>query len=151
MHLAEINVGRLIAPPEDPRVAEFMAALSKVNGMGKRMPGFVWMMEDAEGAATGNTGTKIAGDPCFVANMTVWTDLASLEAFVWKTVHRQFYDRRAEWFEVLGQQHFAMWWVAPGHRPTLDEGLDRIARRMRNGDGPDAFGWDWARAQPAPG
>jgi hypothetical protein len=146
MHLAEINIGRLVALPEDPRVAEFMAALARVNGLGKRMPGFVWMMEDSEGAGTGNTGTKIAGDPRFVANMTVWTDLVSLEAFVWKTVHRQFYDRRAEWFEILGEQHFAMWWVAPGHRPTLDEGLERIARRKRDGDGAEAFGWDWARS-----
>ena len=26
-HLAELNVGRLLAPTDDPRVAEFMAAL----------------------------------------------------------------------------------------------------------------------------
>ncbi len=146
MHLAEINIGRLIAPPDDPRVAKFMEALARVNGLGKRMPGFVWMMEDSEGAGTGNTGTKIGGDPCFVSNMTVWTDLASLEVFVWKTVHRQFYDRRAEWFSVLGDQHFAMWWVEEGHRPTLGEGLDRIAQRKAEGDSAGAFGWDWARA-----
>jgi len=42
MHLAELNVGRLLAPTDDPRVAGFMAALDRVNGMGKRMPGFVW-------------------------------------------------------------------------------------------------------------
>lgn len=147
MHLAEVNVGRLIAPTDDPRVGEFMAALARVNGLGKRMPGFVWMMEDEPGSEKGNTGTKIGGDPRFVANLTVWTDLASLEAFVWKTVHRQFFDRRREWFEVLGEQHFAMWWVPEGHRPTLEEGLERIALRQAQGDGPEAFGWDWARAQ----
>jgi hypothetical protein len=27
MHLAELNVGRLLAPTDDPRVAEFIAAL----------------------------------------------------------------------------------------------------------------------------
>ena len=42
-HLAELNVGRLLAPTDDPRVAEFMAALDRVNGLGKRMPGFVWI------------------------------------------------------------------------------------------------------------
>lgn len=146
MHLAELNIGRLLAPPEDPRVAEFMAALARVNGLGKRMPGFVWMMEDTEGAATGNTGHKIDGDPRFVFNLTVWEDLPTLETFVWKTIHRQFHDRRAEWFDILGRQHFAMWHVAPGHRPTLAEGLDRIAARATHGDGPQAFGWDWARA-----
>ena len=45
MHLAQLNVGRLVAETDDPRVAEFMAALDRVNGLGKRMPGFVWMME----------------------------------------------------------------------------------------------------------
>ncbi|MFN9943099.1 MAG: DUF3291 domain-containing protein [bacterium] len=129
-------------------MAAFMEALARVNGLGKRMPGFVWMMEDAAGAATGNTGSMIEGDPRFVFNLTVWDSLPALETFVWQTVHRQFYDRRAEWFEVLWTQHFAMWRVAPGHRPTLAEGLDRIARRNRDGDSADAFGWDWARAHP---
>ena len=149
MQLAELNIGRLLAPPGDPRVAEFMAALAQVNGLGKRMPGFVWMMEDADGAATGNTGTAIGGDPCFVSNLTVWEDLASLEAFVWKTVHRQFLDRRGEWFAVFGEMHLVMWWVPDGHRPTLEEALERLSLRQREGDTAAAFGWEWARAQGA--
>ena len=50
MHLAELNIGRLVAETDDPRVADFMAALDRVNGIGKRMPGFVWMMEGSGGA-----------------------------------------------------------------------------------------------------
>ncbi len=45
MHLAQLNIGRLKAPPGDPRVAEFMHAVDRINGLGKRMPGFVWIME----------------------------------------------------------------------------------------------------------
>ena len=63
MHLAQLNVGRLVAETDDPRVAEFMAALDRVNGLGKRMPGFVWMMEGSGEPGTGNTETKIGGDP----------------------------------------------------------------------------------------
>jgi hypothetical protein len=74
-HLAQLNVGRLIAETDDPRVAEFMAALDSVNGLGKRMPGFVWMMEGSGGPNTGNTDTKIDGDPRFVANLTVWENV----------------------------------------------------------------------------
>ena len=66
MHLAQLNVGRLVAETDDPRVAEFMAALDRVNGLGKRMPGFVWMMEGSGEPGTGNTETKIGGDPRFV-------------------------------------------------------------------------------------
>ncbi len=141
-HLAQLNVGRLLAEPGDPRVAEFMAALDRVNGLGKRMPGFVWMMEGSGEPGTGNTETKIGGDPRFVSNLTVWEDAASLERFVWGTVHRQFYARRAEWFAVLGSMHFVMWWVPVGHRPSLDEALARLERLDREGPGPDAFGWE---------
>ena len=143
MHLAELNVGRLLAPTDDPRVAEFMAALDRVNGLGKRMPGFVWMMEGSGEPGTGNTETKIGGDPQFVANLTVWESVETLEQFVWNTVHRQFYDRRQAWFEVLGEQHFVMWRVPVGHRPTLDEALERLALLQRQGDSDQAFCWSW--------
>ena len=140
-HLAQLNIGRLVAPTDDPRVAEFMGALDRVNGMGKRMPGFVWMMEGSGEPGTGNTENNIGGDAQFVANLTVWEDVESLENFVWNTVHRQFYERRAEWFEVMGDMHFVMWWVPQGHRPTLDEGLARLEHLKAEGDSDHAFGW----------
>lgn len=141
MHLAQINVGRLVAPTDDPRVAAFMDALDRVNGLGRRMPGFVWMMEGSGAPNTGNTEAKIDGDPRFVSNLTVWESVEALEAFVWKTVHRRFYERRHEWFEVLGEMHFAMWWIAPGHRPTLAEGLERLGDLRAHGPSERAFGW----------
>ncbi|MEZ5798463.1 MAG: DUF3291 domain-containing protein [Paracoccaceae bacterium] len=145
LHLAELNVGRLLAPTDDPRVAAFMAALDRVNGIGKRSPGFVWMMEGSGEPGTGNTETKIGGDPQFVANLTVWESAETLEHFVWNTVHRAFYERRAEWFEILDRQHFVMWWVPAGHRPTLDEALERLALKQANGDSDQAFGWSYLK------
>jgi hypothetical protein len=140
-HRAELYIGRLLAPTDDPRVAEFMAALDRVNGLGKRMPGFVWMMEGSGAPGTGNTETHIGGDPQLVSNLTVWESVETLEQFVWNTVHRQFYERRQEWFEVLGAMHFVMWWVPAGYRPTLDEGLARLAHMKAHGDSDHAFGW----------
>jgi hypothetical protein len=61
-------------------------------------------------------------------------------------VHRQFYERRREWFEVLGAMHFVMWWVPAGHRPSLDEGLERLALLRAHGNGEQAFGWDGIEA-----
>ena len=145
-HLAELNVGRLIAPTDDPRVADFMGALDRINGMGKRMPGFVWMMEGSGEPGTGNTENSIGGDERFVANLTVWQDAESLENFVWNTVHKQFFERRAEWFEVLGDMHFVMWWVPAGHRPALDEAMERLEHLRAHGDTDHAFGWDALRA-----
>lgn len=144
-HLAQLNVGRLVAETDDPRVAEFMAALDRVNGLGKRMLGFVWMMEGSGEPGTGNTETKIGGDPRFVSNLTVWESVSALEHFVWNTVHRQFYERRTEWFEVLGDRHLVMWWVPEGHRPSLEEGLDRLAHLRAHGESDHAFGWAYAK------
>jgi hypothetical protein len=149
MHLAELNVGRLLAPTDDPRVQDFMQALDTVNGLGKRMPDFVWMMEGSGAPGQGNTEAKIEGDPQYVSNLTVWEDVASLETFVWKTVHKQFYDRRAEWFEVLGKMHFVMWWVPQGHRPTLDEALEKLAYKQEHGDSDVAFGWSYLKEAQA--
>lgn len=44
-HLAQINVGRLIAPRGDARVAPFFAALDRVNALADASPGFVWRMQ----------------------------------------------------------------------------------------------------------
>jgi len=142
-HLAELNVGRLLAAPGDPRVADFMAALDRVNTLGKRMPGFVWMMEGSGEPGTGNTENNLGDDVQMVTNLTVWESVKTLEDFVWNTVHRQFYERRAEWFEVLADMHFVMWWVPAGHRPTQEEALDRLAHLRVHGDSDHAFGWSY--------
>lgn len=143
MQLAELNIGRLIAPRKDPRVAEFMNNLDRINGLGKRMPGFVCIMEGDDGA--GNTQTAINNDPQLIPNLTVWQDLGSLRRFVHKTLHAKFMDRRAEWFEVLEQRHFVMWWVADGHQPSMIEALERLDHLRAHGDTDYAFGWDHLR------
>lgn len=144
-HLAELNVGRLIASTDDPRVKEFMDNLDRINTLGKQMPGFVWMMEGSGEPGKGNTENALGGDPQYVPNLTVWEDVESLERFVWGTIHRKFYERRQEWFEVLGEMHFVMWQVPVGHQPTLDEGLERLRIRREQGDSESAFGWEWLR------
>ena len=148
MQLAELNVGRLRGTTDDPIVAEFMENLDRINGLGKRMPSFVWMMEGAAGA--GNTEAKIDGDPRYVPNLTVWETAAQLETFVFKTLHAKFMERRAEWFEALETMHFVMWWVPDGHKPTLAEALAKLAQLQSNGETPAAFGWDYLRANPQP-
>lgn len=57
LYLAPRNVGPLVAETGEPRVAEFRAAPDRVNGIGRRSPGFVRRMEGsgAPGAGTGMT------------------------------------------------------------------------------------------------
>ena len=138
-HLAQLNIGRLVADTDDPLVADFMNNIDRVNGAGKRMPGFVWMMESDGGA--GNTSAKINNDPRLIPNLTVWENADSLQSFVFDTIHVKFMARRTEWFEKLEAAHFVMWFVPAGHRPTLDEALERLEDLRRNGPTDRAFGW----------
>lgn len=150
MHLAELNIGRLLAPKDDQRVADFMNNLDRINGLGKRMPGFVWMMEGSGEPGTGNTEAHLDGDPQMITNLTVWEDLVSLDAFVFKTLHHSFLKRRKEWFSIMGQRHFVMWWVSEGTHPTLDQATARLTHLREHGDSPHAFGWDYLRTNPEP-
>ncbi|MEP4197363.1 MAG: DUF3291 domain-containing protein [Aliishimia sp.] len=145
MHLAELNMGRLVALSDDPLVKDFMDNLDRINGLGKRMPGFVWMMEGSGEPGRGNVDNAVGDDPLLVTNISVWEDIPSFERFVWGTVHKQFYDRKAEWFEVLGVQHFVMWWVPEGYRPSQQEALERLEHLNRHGDSDHAFGWTYAK------
>ena len=146
MQLAELNIGRLIALRTDPAVAEFMTNLDRINGLGKRMPGFVWMMEGGDGA--GNTETFLDGDPQLIPNLTVWQEGESLRNFVYNTLHSKFLDKRANWFEALDKPHFVMWWVPENHRPTLEEALVRLESLRSNGASREAFDWAWLKTNP---
>ena len=138
MHLAELNIGRLRYPADDARVAPFMDALDLVNGIAERADGFVWRLKDDSGNAT---DISAFDDPDVIVNMSVWRDIGSFENFVWKTVHKQFYARRSEWFSIMDKQHFVMWQVKEGHVPSLAEAKERLDELNKHGNSDAAFGW----------
>jgi hypothetical protein len=138
MHLAELNIARLKHPLDDPRVADFVNNLDRVNGIADKMPGFVWRLKDDGGNAT---AIRISDDPLTIVNLTVWESAQALETFVFRTVHSHFYKRRAEWFEVMEKPSVVMWWVAAGHRPDLEEAAARLQDMTDNGPSDRAFGW----------
>ena len=41
--------------------------------------------------------------------------------------------------------HFVMWWVPAGHRPTLEEALERLEHLRVHGDSDEAFGWSYLK------
>ena len=61
-HLAQVNVGRMLAPKGDSRVAPFFDALDRVNTLAEASPGFVWRLQDESGNAT---DIKPTSDPLF--------------------------------------------------------------------------------------
>lgn len=135
--LAQINIARFMLPKEHPANAPFMAALDAVNARAEASPGFVWRLK-----GDGNNATDIEavpGDARLVVNMSVWRDIAALAAFAYRqTDHVAVMRRRREWFEPI-EPALALWWVRAGHRPTVDEGLARLAALAASGPTPEAF------------
>jgi hypothetical protein len=141
MHIAELNIGRLKHPIDDPRMADFVDNLARVNAMADRMPGFVWRLV-GDGSNGGALELRPFPDPMMAVNMSVWETVEQLEQYVWKTVHQRFYNRKAEWFEKMTKHYFVMWFVEEGHTPTLDEAKERLAHLEAHGNSDHAFGWD---------
>jgi hypothetical protein len=136
--LAEVNIARLKAPVGDPLVQPFVDALGRVNAVADRMDGFVWRHVDESGNAT---ETQVLGDPCVIYNASVWRDVASLERFVWGTIHARFYERREKWFTSMDSMGVAMWWVPPGTRFQPAEAMERLSELNCYGPSDRAFGW----------
>jgi hypothetical protein len=140
MHVAELNIGRLNHPIDDPRMADFVDNLARVNAMAERMPGFVWRLV-GDGSNDGALDLRPFPDPMMALNMSVWQTVEHLEQYVWNTVHRRFYSRKAEWFAPLKSHHFVMWFVEEGYVPTLDEAKARLEHIETHGNSDHAFDW----------
>jgi hypothetical protein len=139
LHLAEINIGRVLGGPDDPRMADFYNNLARVNALAERMPGFVWRLKNESGESA--VGLTWPGDPTVAVNMSVWESAEDLGRFVFQTVHRNIYARKHEFFEMPARPTVALWWIPAGHIPTLDEAKERLDRYIAHGPSEFAFGW----------
>src|SRR5271169_3409705 len=99
-HLAEINIGRLLAPTDDPKIASFVAQLDRINALAEASPGFVWRLKSDSGNAT---DIDYNGDPLVIVNMSVWESVEALRDYVYASHHIQVFRDRARWFERAGQ------------------------------------------------
>ena len=144
-HLAQLNIARLSAPLDSPPLADFVANLDRINALAEGSPGFVWRLKDEAGDAT---AIRPLGDDTLI-NVSVWQDLASLQAFVYRSAHVEIMKRRKEWFEALTEAFVVLWWVPVGHQPTAQEAVDRLALLRRDGPTPQAFGFKSAFGPPA--
>ena len=136
-HLAQFNIARIRYPLDDPRMAEFVDNVERVNRLAEQIDGFVWRLHDASGHAMNMT---VYDDPRILPNLAVWENIEALERFVWQTLHRRFYGRRREWFEPI-ETPLVMWWIPAGHRPDLAESVARLDHLKAHGPSDHAFGW----------
>src|SRR5262245_24530555 len=152
-HIAQLNVGRAVAPLDSTQLADFMAWLDAINAIADRSPGFVWRLQGDNG---NNTSLKVSDDAQFIVNMSVWESLEDLHAFTYRSDHKSVFARRYEWFERASGPNVVLWWIPAGTLPTVDEALARLERLASHGPTPEAFGFKSvfpppdASDQPAP-
>ena len=145
-HLAQINIGNMVAPQGDPRVQPFFDALDRVNALAEASLGFVWRL-----TGDGNNATDIqaTADPLLLVNMSVWEDAESLFQFVYRSSHTEVMVRRREFFERFDGAYQALWWVPAGTVPTINDGLSRLWHLDRFG--PTAQAFTLKQRFPSPG
>ena len=159
--IAQLNIGRVRAPLDDPRMAGFVARLDEINALADRSPGFVWRLQTSEGNAT---YFRPYDDDRILMNMSVWESIETLKNFVYRTVHVELLKQRQEWFENFAGSYLALWWVPAGHIPGIDEAKKRLAYLDQHGPTQFAFnfkttfqpdeefqlGIDWSSFVPCP-
>lgn len=129
-HLAQINIGRLLAPIDDPKIAGFVAQLDEINALADSSPGFVWRLKSEGGDFT---GIPYNDDPLIIVNMSVWESIQALQNFAYRTRHAGVLRDRRNWFEKMELPHYCLWWVPVGHIPTVAEGRERLEHYQKHG------------------
>jgi hypothetical protein len=144
-HLAQVNVGRIRAPLDDPLLAGFVAKLDDINALAESSLGFVWRLKTDSGDAT---SLRPYDDDRILVNLSVWTNPENLHGFVYRSAHTDVMRQRKSWFERFDGVYYALWWIPAGHVTSVEEAKDRLEHLRSHGETAHAF--SFARLFPAP-
>lgn len=135
-HLAQVNIARMHTPLDDPNMAGFVARLAEINALADRSPGFVWRLQTEGGDAT---YLRPYDDDRILFNLSVWETIEYLTEYVYRTAHGEVMRQRKQWFEKFGGMYMALWWVKPGHIPSVAEAKRRLEYLQEHGETAHAF------------
>jgi len=144
-HIAQLNVAKLLAPIDSPRLSEFVVNLDRINALAEKSPGFVWRLQTEEGDATGIDyfGTDK------ITNLSLWTSIGALHDYVYRSAYVEIMRRRKEWFHRMGEAYMVLWWVPAGHTPSIEEAAQKL--KLLQAHGPTSEAFTFKKAFPAPG
>jgi Domain of unknown function (DUF3291) len=145
-HLAQANIGRLIAPPDHPQVAGFFAQPDSINALAEASPGFVWRLK---GEGNNAIDLQPTPDPLLIINLSAWESAETLFDYVYRSGHTPVMAQRKHWFERFDGHHQVMWWIAAGETPSVADVFARLWMLERFGPTPHAF--VFKSRFPAPG
>jgi hypothetical protein len=150
--LAQVNIGRLVAPIDSALIEDFVAALDEVNAVADEAPGFVWRLQTEDGDATAVRGFEADGVGApggVIINMSVWESAEALAAYVYGPDHVAVLRRRREWFERMARPMMVAWWIPRGHIPAVREAEERLDHLRMHG--PTAHAFTLRQHFPPPG
>ena len=104
-HIAQVNIGRVHAPLDDPMLAGFVARLADINALADVTPGFVWRLQTDAGDAT---AFRPYDDDRILVNLSVWEGPEQLRAFVYRSAHVEVMRQRKSWFERFDGMYYAL-------------------------------------------
>ena len=130
-HLAQVNIGRIVAPLDDARLQGFVdGARARQRRRRRRPPGSC-------GACRTTMATprrsRLFDDDLLLINLSVWESVEALRAFVYRSDHVEYLRRRRDWFEPMSEAFLALWWVPAGTVPTPHEAVDRVEHLRAHG------------------
>jgi len=126
----------MLAPIDDPIMADFVNNLDRINSLADNFDGFVWRLKDAENNAM---AIQAFEDDTLIINMSVWRDMDSLFQFTYKSDHVEIFKRRKEWFSKIKDMSMVFWYVPDGHIPSPQEARERLEYVNKHGITPYAF------------
>lgn len=146
-HLAIFNVARLKKPLADPVNADFVANTDRINGIAERSPGFVWRLS---GQTSDGTLDVLSDDGLLVPQYSIWESREQVRFFIWKTLHRVFMNRTAEWFQPHEAPPKVLWHVTPGDIPPVADAAERLRSLQQNGPGDGLYDLRYLTEDVAP-
>ena len=136
MQLAQINIGRILAPMGSEVMREFEENLDHINALAENSPGFVWRLKEENNNAT---SIKAFDDDFILINMSVWQNTQSLFDYVYNSQHKEFLKRRQKWFNRMTDLHMALWYIEEGQYPSIVQAIERLQHIRKHGESPYAF------------
>jgi Domain of unknown function (DUF3291) len=135
-YLAQVNIGKVIAPMDSPIMSGFADHLDEINKLAEESEGFIWRLKEDNNNAT---SIHVFDDPFILINMSVWESVDALYKFVYQSAHVEYLKKRKEWFEKLTDMHMALWWIPQNHFPDCNEAIERLTHIKVNGASAFAF------------
>ena len=140
--LAQVNIGRLLAPIDSPLIADFVGALDPVNAVADAAPGFVWRLQTEDGDATAVRGFEQDGVGAAAASSSTCPSGSRSRRWPLTSTARARRDTAAAAGVVRADdatRYLALWWIPRGHIPTVGEAEDRLEHLRAHGPTPYAF------------